>query len=137
MSWRKHESHKEETKAVKKALEQAGINAKVGHGSGTAWGWLEINIGSRLGKHHVIGDNNCVIELTKEELTKEPVYRQHIQCPICQLQRELVSKVEKIAREVTGRNGEYGGNILVLTQDHWDKKQNRSVPILQPFEVEK
>lgn len=135
MSWRKHNSHREETKVVKQTLQKAGINAVVGHGTGTAWGWLEINIGERIGKHHVIGDNNCVIELTTEELAKEPVYRQHIQCPICELQRELIAKVKRIAREVTGRNGDYDGEILVLTQDHWDKKQNRSVPILQPFEV--
>ncbi len=46
MSWRKQDNHKEETKAVKKALADAGIKAKVTHGRGTAWGWLHINIGS-------------------------------------------------------------------------------------------
>jgi len=44
MSWRKHESHREETKAVKQALKDAGINASVGHGTGTAWSWLEISV---------------------------------------------------------------------------------------------
>ena len=42
MSWRNHKSHREETKAVKEALRKRGIDAKVGHGTGTAWGWLEI-----------------------------------------------------------------------------------------------
>jgi len=38
MSWRNHSTHREETKAVKKALEKAGIKfKKVGHGTGTAW----------------------------------------------------------------------------------------------------
>ena len=45
MGWRNQESHREETKAVKAALKRAGIKfAKVGHGSGTAWGWLHIEL---------------------------------------------------------------------------------------------
>lgn len=40
------DNHREETKAVKKAIADAGIDAKVTHGKGTAWGWLHINIGS-------------------------------------------------------------------------------------------
>ena len=32
---------KEETKIVKRELAKYGINARVGHGKGTAWGWLE------------------------------------------------------------------------------------------------
>jgi hypothetical protein len=44
-SWRKFPDHKSEIKAVKEALRKAGIEAEVGHGRGTAWGWLEINIG--------------------------------------------------------------------------------------------
>lgn len=46
MSWRNHSNHKEETKAVKAALKAANIPfTRVGHGKGTAWGWLEINVG--------------------------------------------------------------------------------------------
>ena len=41
--WRKHKTHREETKAVKDALAKAGIKASVGHGSGTAWAWLDIH----------------------------------------------------------------------------------------------
>mgnify|MGYP001571487755 CR=1 FL=1 len=41
--WRKHQTHQEETAAVKAALRQAGIPfRKVGHGRGTACGWLKI-----------------------------------------------------------------------------------------------
>lgn len=48
-TWRIHETHKEETKAVKAALKAAGINARVGHGKGTAWAWLKINVGEGNG----------------------------------------------------------------------------------------
>ncbi len=45
VTWRKHETHREETKAVKAALQRAGISfTKVGHGTGTAWGWLHIDL---------------------------------------------------------------------------------------------
>ena len=37
--------HKSETQAMKEALKKAWIEAEVKHGRGTAWGWLEINIG--------------------------------------------------------------------------------------------
>jgi hypothetical protein len=36
----------EETKIVKNALKAAGIDASVKHGTGTAWGWLEIELNS-------------------------------------------------------------------------------------------
>lgn len=138
MAWRKFETHTEETKAVKQALKEAGINAFVGHGLGTSWGWLEINIGARIGKHHVIGDNGHILELTREEIAKEPVYRSCMPgCPVCKQHVDLRDKTMEIAQEVTGRTGEYHGNISILTQDHWDKKQNQSVPILQPFEEDK
>ncbi len=43
--WRNQKTHREETTAVKKALRGAGIRAtKVGHGNGTAWGWLDIHL---------------------------------------------------------------------------------------------
>ena len=45
MAWRNQETHQEETKAVKAALTQAHIPfTKVGHGTGTAWGWLHIKL---------------------------------------------------------------------------------------------
>ncbi len=48
--WRKHKTHREETKAVKDALAKAGLKAKVGHGSGTAWAWLDIRPVGRWSK---------------------------------------------------------------------------------------
>ena len=35
-------THQQETKVVKQALAAAGIKAKVGHGTGTAYWWLHI-----------------------------------------------------------------------------------------------
>lgn len=78
MSWRNHSNHKEEMKAVKEALKEAGINAKVGHGTGTAWSWLEINVGK--------GNGN------------------------------LRDKVLSICKEITGRKGDYDGNINIYNQ---------------------
>lgn len=46
MTWRKHRTHREETAAVKAALRAAGIPFRgVSHGRGTAWGWLDIDLG--------------------------------------------------------------------------------------------
>lgn len=36
---------KAETRAVKQALKDAGIACRVRHGTGTAWGWLDIHMG--------------------------------------------------------------------------------------------
>ena len=78
MTWRNHSTHQEETKAVKAALAEAGIKAKVGHGSGTAWAWLEINLGSgNWGLH---------------------------------------DRAVQIAQSVTGRHGDYNGQISIMAQ---------------------
>lgn len=100
-TWRKFPDHKSETKAVKDALEKAGIKAEVGHGTGTAWGWLEINIG-------------------------DPRLRGGLKAPPYQYQytaeeMALQDRVLKIAQEVTGRRGEYQGNISILAQE-WRHK---------------
>ena len=43
-TWREHKTHRAESAAVKKALIEAGYTSvRVGHGSGTAWGWLKIH----------------------------------------------------------------------------------------------
>ena len=98
MSWRKHDSHKEETAAVKKALADAGIKAKVSHGRGTAWGWLHINLGDPKKRNGLkIAESGHGHEYTEEEL-------------------ELHRKVLKIARETTGRHGEYDGEIMITAQ---------------------
>jgi len=81
MSWRKHKTHREETKAVKAALIKAGFtNVRVGHGTGTAWGWLHIH---------------C-----------DPKPSQNFQ----RKDREVV----RIAQAVTGRHGDYDGQINVF-----------------------
>ena len=93
MSWRNHESHKEETKAVKKALTDIGIKASVTHGTGSAWGWLHINIGDPRNRDGLI----------KEEFGNRYTEKE----------LELHKKVLKIAQEITGRHGEYDGEIIV------------------------
>lgn len=99
MTWRKHDSHKEETAAVKKALADAGIKANVSHGRGTAWSWLHINIGDPKKREGLVDseDGSGRKEYTEEE-------------------KELHRKVLKIAQETTGRRGDYDGEILIKTQ---------------------
>lgn len=96
MAWRNQDSHKEETKAVKKALADAGIKAKVTHGRGTAWGWLHINLGDPR-KRDGLKKEEYGFVYTEKEL-------------------ELHKKALKIAREITGRHGEYDGEITILAQ---------------------
>ena len=104
--WRKHKTHREETQAVKKALETAGIHPKkVGHDTGTAWGWLVVNL----------GPNPSGLEHRKMEGTPTP-WLCAGGCPACEGNQELRNQVTRIAQEVTGRRGDYGGEIQVLMQ---------------------
>lgn len=103
--WRNHKTHREETQAVKKALKEAGIEAKVGHGTGTAWGWLEINL----------GPNPSGLEHQKMESTPTP-WICSADCPACEYNEELRLHTIQIAKYVTGRHGDYDGEISVLTQ---------------------
>jgi len=98
MSWRKHDTHKEETKAVKKALADAGIKASVTHGKGTAWGWLHIDL----------GDPRKRDGLKMDDYGHGYIYTEE--------ERELHKKVLKIVQETTGRRGEYDGEILIKAQ---------------------
>lgn len=105
-TWRKFPDHKSETRAVKEALKKAGIEAEVKHGRGTAWGWLEINIGDpRLRNGLRLGPFGS--RYMDEELA-------------------LHDKVLKIAKEVTGRAWDYNGEILVLAQE-WRTKSKSEV----------
>ncbi len=99
---------KQETKAVKAALQAVGINARVGHGKGTAWGWLHVNIGEcqQWGEH-----------------THEGYGIGHDTCPRCKALRALSKEAERITQAVTGRHGEYGGRINIYTQNHWSDKK--------------
>lgn len=120
MTWRNHTSHKEETKAVKKALNEAGINATVRHGTGTAWSWLEINIGAgqQFGEHDRVEQGiGC-----------------YLHCPVCENMRAMEKRTMEIVREVTGRSGE---NVLILRQHDWSDKRYKETgdgnrPICHP-----
>lgn len=96
MAWRNQENHREETKAVKKALADAGIDAKVTHGKGTAWGWLHINIGDPA---------------QRKGFKPAPFEHQYSEEEL-----ELHRKVLNIAKNITGRQGEYDGEILITAQ---------------------
>lgn len=106
MAWRKQETHAGETKAVKDALAKAGIKAKVGHGKGTAWGWLEINIGSNPYSHleNVDRGNGAGFGHRRTD------------CDACQWHEQKHTLTLKIAQDVTGRKGNYDGEILILSQ---------------------
>lgn len=93
-------SHREETKAVKQALADVAIHARVKHGTGTAYGWLKIYVD---GYHPPIqhdrdkyGWNNCSGN-----------------CTACIDYRNLYSRIIDIACTVTGRSGDYDGRINV------------------------
>lgn len=104
MSWRKQNSHREETQAVKDALRAAGIRFKsVGHGNGTAWCWLKINL----------GQNPSGMEHIKDVDTP---WLCAGSCPSCERDREIRQRVIDIAKEVTGRHGDYDGEINVFMQ---------------------
>ncbi len=55
---------REETRAVKAALKKAGITASVGHGKGTAWGWLHIRPNNYQG--HIFGVSRQIIKIAQE-----------------------------------------------------------------------
>jgi len=97
--WRKFENHKEETKAVKKALVRDYPNIRVGHGTGTAWGWLEIYC-------NIPRPGTCRCQ-QENEGRKFPET-----CEEYQIEWRRVSvDLDKRLREITGRTGEYGGRI--------------------------
>jgi len=120
MTWRNHDTHKEETKAVKKALQEIGINATVHHGTGTAWGWLEINIGKgqQFGEHSRDERNlGCYHD-----------------CNVCRQMRAMEKRIWQIVHDVTGRDGK---EVLILRQDDWSQTQYRKTgqgyrPITHP-----
>ena len=120
--WRAHDSHAAETKAVKAALAEAGIAAAVGHGSGTAWGWLEVHLGGegRDDDWHALKDDYGALRCS-------PPF-----CGECARYRALDAEVHRIVREVTGRHGEYNGEASIAHQDSW--RGGRKVVIRQSGE---
>lgn len=103
MSWRNHATHREESRAVKDALIKSGYkNCQVGHGRGTAWGWLEI-------KASTPKPENCYCG-SEEYLRIHRVGR----CNACQDEwSKHYRAIINIAHSVTGRHGEYDGEISV------------------------
>jgi len=91
-------SRREETNIVKMALKEAGIIARVSHGNGTGYGWIEVNIGDPAERGGVEKHpNGWSTKYTTSEM-------------------ELHEKVIKLVQDVTGRHGEYNGNISLLAQ---------------------
>ena len=91
---------------MKETLKKGRIEAEVKHGRGTAWGWLEINIGDpRL----------------RNGLKQGPFRSQY-----ADEERALHDRVLKIAKDITGRRGDYNGEILVLAQG-WRTKSKPEV----------
>lgn len=102
--WRAHDNHKEETQAVKRALKEAGLPVKsVRHDRGTAWAWLEINL----------GENPSGLEHRKRE---DIPWLCAGGCPACEKNQELRDLTIRIAQAVTGRRGDYNGEISILMQ---------------------
>ena len=96
MAWRKYENHKEETKDVKKFLLEKGFkDARVGHGTGTAWGWLEV-------RTNIKKPNNCTCNGERGR------------CDECQeTWSNAYNKLSGELMGLTGRHGDYGGCITI------------------------
>jgi len=101
MAGRIQETRREETKAVKVALKSAGINGKIRHGTGTAWSWLYIYIGAgQQWGEHLKSDNGS--------------FGCSPGCSRCKNIHATRESALSIVQEVTGRHGEYDGNIIIM-----------------------
>jgi len=103
MSWRKYPTHRTETKAVKVALAEAGyVGSQVGHGNGTAWGWLEVQVQRTK-------PSTCACPPTPDEQWG------YQKCRACRDTWNIeYGKLVGLLLDVTGRSeGEYGGNITI------------------------
>ena len=99
---------KAETKTVKAALTKAGFAyVRVSHGTGTAWGWLMINLGpgDEYGSH-VLRSGGTWLDLDCRS-----------DCPRCAGMRDAYARAMLIAMDVTGRHGEYHGEINICQQE--------------------
>jgi hypothetical protein len=85
-----------ETKIVKQALQRAGYkNIRVGHGHGTAWGWLEVRVTADRTPQCDCRENDVMI------------------CDHC---RQIDRDVTELVMKVTDRHGEYDGNTSVRVE---------------------
>ena len=103
--WRNQQTHKEETKTVKSALVRAGLPVlKVGHGSGTAWSWLNIRLcGSAVAHQRVNGSDG-------HGSFFDPCWPD---CRACMENRTNREATIRVALQITGRTGDYDGEINV------------------------
>jgi len=85
-----HAERMGERKAVKQALAEHGIVAKVGHGRGTASSWIDVQILNKPEGKHINGD--------------EPYAFCRPDCPMCAAFREQWGKAMVIARNASGRS---------------------------------
>jgi hypothetical protein len=107
MSWRRFEDHKEESKAVKRFLKADHPDVRVGHGKGTAWGWLRVSFTiPPPADCYCSGYDSRGADWT--EVRKGELGR----CRHCSREWQRVySEVGRKVMEFTGRSGDYGGNI--------------------------
>ena len=93
----------QETTDVKRALINAGFNAnnlRVKHGTGTAWGWLNI-----YADIHRAPSCSC---------GTPDMYGRRETCEPCkELWRNVYDRMIGIAMKTTGRRGDYDGRINV------------------------
>jgi len=87
------EDRREESKAIKRALKDAGIASSVRQGQGTAWGWVTVDVGYVDREHD---------PQTGEAAAWGQAYH-----------ADLGDETARIVREVTGRGGEWGGQITI------------------------
>lgn len=89
-----------ETAAVKAALVKAGYTqVSVKHGTGTAWGWLRLNVTTAKP-----ADCSCATYVDQ--------FGRPDTCRECRLVwGDHYGKAVGIAQDVTGRRGEYSGKI--------------------------
>ena len=91
---------REETKAVKAALKKAGYaDAKVQHGRGTAWGWMDVHFTM---KHSV--DCTCA---------KHSWGTMEAGDPCRAVWNSEHDAILRVVQETTGRSGDYHGRINV------------------------
>lgn len=102
---------KEETREVKRFLIQKGYkNVRVGHGCGTAWGWLEVSV-------DIPKPKDCYCTLNQ--------YGQTERCHLCKnAWSEAYSRVCKEVMDFTGRSGDYDGRTGV--EIGWIKEEAKT-----------
>ena len=91
---------KEETKEVKRFLIKQGYqNVKIGHGKGTAWGWLHLSL-------DIPKPQGCYCTINQ--------YGQTDKCHLCRnTWQEAYQKIGSEVMVLTNRTGDYGGRINI------------------------